>query len=468
MSDQDAARAAALFDSGRWGEARDAAARALRTDPRNGSARLTLAGALDGLGEHDAAFDEVTALVADDPENATALRLLAIVADRTGRPRRGLEAAKAAARVEPSAWQSHAILAFAEVHAHGGTGGDRAIAAAKRAVELAPDVASAHEALGTVFLLLGRHRQAEAALRVALEIDPNDLRARQNLGVALDRRGKVAAAMNLFAGLTAEQPANPAHTKNIVATFGRWVMILLVASLAWAMIGLRFPPPAPSGGGLPPWPAFAYALTLPTVAAIGLAVFTARFRFRLASLVTLLRREATGQIAVMGLLTLAFLLLLVGTFLSGMPRVVVLGAAVVVLLVAGYLAYGKRPQRLPKKAAAPLREEPRPLTFREDVARALSSQPAPRGLNGKPVLQPWAVGPGRIIGFVCSVISLVPNPAGIVIGLLGFVLSNTAWAHLRNADLPRRLPFYGQVLGAVGTVLGIASAIVLATIFPHR
>jgi len=468
VSDQDAARAAALFDSGRWGEARDAAAQALRADPRNGSARLTLAGALNGLGQHDAAFDELTALVADEPENATALRLLAIVAEGTGRPRRGLEAARAAARLEPSAWQSHAIVAFAEVHAHGGTGGDGAIAAAKRAVELAPDVASAHEALGTVLLLLGRHRQAEAALRAALEIDPNDLRARQNLGVALDRRGKVAAAMNLFAGLTAEQPANPAHTKNIVATFGRWVAILLVVSIWWAMIGLKFPPPEPSADGVSPVLALVYALTLPALAAVGLTLFTARFRYGLGPLVALLRRDAVVQLRIAGLMVAAFLLLLVGTFLSGMPRAVVLGAAVVALLVAGYVAYGKRPQRPPKKAAAPPREEPRPLTFREDVARALSGQSAPRGLNGKPVIQPWAVGPGRIIGFVCSVISLVPTPAGIAVGLLGFVLSNTAWAHLRNAQLPRRLPLYGQVFGAIGTVLGIVSAVVLSMMFPHR
>lgn len=87
-------------------------------------------------------------------------------------------------------------------------------------------------------------------------------------------------------------------------------------------------------------------------------------------------------------------------------------------------------------------------------------------MDGKPVIQPWAVGPGRIIGFVCAVISFVPL-FGVMFGLLGFVLSNTAWAHLRNAGLPRRLPLYGQILSAVGTVLGVAFIVVLVVTIPR-
>ena len=465
MTEEDAAQARALLGAGRLREARDAALHALRADPQDNASRFVLAHALFGLGDDDAAFDHAAAIVAEEPDFTAALRLLAYAAGRSGRPRQGLDAANEALRQEPNDWQSHAVVAYAEARANGRRGAARAIAAGQAAIELAPDVAGAHQALGTAYLLLGRPRQAEAALRQALALDPNDPQIRQNLGVALERRFRFAGALNQFAGLTGEQPANPVHTRNIAATFGRGIALLLLLSAVWVMIVLRVPPPEPASDGTPSPLAFVYGLALPITAAIAVALFLLRFHYRFGALISLVRREDVRHLRAAAVMVIVFAVLFVAAFFSGDTRMFIVLGAVVVLAVATIFAFPEAWRNRAKRRGEAPREEPRPLTFREDVLRTVRHEPAPRRLDGKPVIQPWAVGPGRIIGFVCAVLSFVPL-FGVMFGLLGFVLSNTAWAHLRNAGLPRRLPLCGQILSAVGTVLGVAFIVVLVTI-PH-
>lgn len=128
----------------------------------------------------------------------------------------------------------------------------------------------------------------------------------------------------------------------------------------------------------------------------------------------------------------------------------------------------------PSEEAAPAQEEsqsqsaPVPLTFWQDLIRAVQGRKPPLDEDGRPPVQPWATRPGRIIAMVTGiagvVLALLFPPLGLGLGLLGFVLANTAWAHLRRGDPARPLTVVGQVLNAVAVLLGVVG-IVLGLVF---
>ena len=104
------------------------------------------------------------------------------------------------------------------------------------------------------------------------------------------------------------------------------------------------------------------------------------------------------------------------------------------------------------------------LTFKRDVKRGITGKPPVLGADGRPAVQPWAVGPGRIISIVVGVLGLVSAfllpVIGIALGLLGFVLANVAWAHLRPGDAARPLTVVGQILNGAAVLLGAAILVV--------
>ena len=112
--------------------------------------------------------------------------------------------------------------------------------------------------------------------------------------------------------------------------------------------------------------------------------------------------------------------------------------------------------------------EASPLTFRADLARALKGEATPTGRDGKPLIQPWSVGPGRIMGLVAAssglAVAVIAPAFGIVLGLVGLVLSNTAWAHLRNARRPRAVPLVGQFISGGAVLVGIATLVLGAVL----
>lgn len=463
----EAARAEALLAGGLADAARDAALRALRDDPFDSAARYTLARSLLRRNEAEEAQTHLRGLLADEPQNVDALRLYALTSLRTGRPSLAVQAAHTAVRVDPRAWQSHAVLAQVEAHANGRSAEDRAIAAAETAVKLAPEVAGPHAVMGEVCLRLGRYRHAEKALRDALAIHPHDADTLQNLGAVLEARGRAAAAVNLFGDLAGAQPANPVHTRNIGFTFSRWVGILIVVTMAWVAVVLRVPLLALAAPQADEGTRTTYLLLAavpPCLAIVGALVFAARSRHRFTSLWVVLRREATPELWVVAAVAVTFALFLMLPFLRQESHAFVTVTAAAVLGGCVVVALRTRRRRAREQATAepPLAEgeRARPLTFREDLARAQSGLPAPRGVNGKPVMQPWLVGPVMYVAFVCSVLSLIPL-VGLALGLGGFLISNAAWAHLRHAGRPRLLPLVGQILGALGLVIGVVTAVIL-------
>jgi adenylate cyclase len=107
-----------------------------------------------------------------------------------------------AVRLDPAfspAWgalaQTHALLYWYDVDVSRTTALTRAEAAAQRALQLDPELASAHQVLGDVLRDRYRWLEAEASYRRALALAPNDVEANSQYGQMLTRLGLVGAAI---------------------------------------------------------------------------------------------------------------------------------------------------------------------------------------------------------------------------------------------------------------------------------
>ena len=72
---------------------------------------------------------------------------------------------------------------------------DEAIAHYRKALEIKPDYAEAHNNLGTALAARGQVNEAIAHFQKALEIKPDFAEVHYNLGVALHQQGHTAEAM---------------------------------------------------------------------------------------------------------------------------------------------------------------------------------------------------------------------------------------------------------------------------------
>ena len=76
----------------------------------------------------------------------------------------------------------------------------------QRAVTLQPDYASAHAALGTIYLQLGNFPASEKALMLALNINPDLLQAEANLAVLYTRTERLDDAIRVYRNLLRGSP----------------------------------------------------------------------------------------------------------------------------------------------------------------------------------------------------------------------------------------------------------------------
>lgn len=93
---------------------------------------------------------------------------------------------------------------------------DSSEAAARRALELEPDLATAHKALGNAYVARGDDQAALEANRRAIELDPNYADPLNNLGVTLQRLGRLDEAHAFFVRSFRLQP-NLAFARSNVA-----------------------------------------------------------------------------------------------------------------------------------------------------------------------------------------------------------------------------------------------------------
>lgn len=81
-----------------------------------------------------------------------------------------------------------------------------AIQALQTSIRLRPDIAEAHDMLGSAYRSVGRARGAIAEFRLALRIDSSYLEARYNLATSLARGADFAAAIPEFRSIIAAFP----------------------------------------------------------------------------------------------------------------------------------------------------------------------------------------------------------------------------------------------------------------------
>ncbi|HET90452.1 MAG TPA: tetratricopeptide repeat protein, partial [Chloroflexi bacterium] len=100
---------------------------------------------------------------------------------------------------------------------------DEALAAYRRAVELDPDYATPHNGLGNVYSDLGRHDEAIAAYHRAVELDPEDAYPHNGLGTVYAALGRYDDAVAAFQRAIQLDPDDAPHNGlgNVYRDLGR-------------------------------------------------------------------------------------------------------------------------------------------------------------------------------------------------------------------------------------------------------
>ncbi|MEV7530171.1 tetratricopeptide repeat protein [Streptomyces hydrogenans] len=188
------ARAEALYDAGRYEQAGELAARHLADDPEDADALTLLARCQHRAGNHAAALTAVEQALRAEPELLMAHLMRTQIL--LGLKRYGDAEAAAHRTVElaPQFWGSHYALgtALAET-AEAGRGRDpvrtaAAYEAARTAVALGPEEDAAHFLVGLTAQRRGDHATARRAYETTLRLNPQSSEAHNNLSLLKLRR----------------------------------------------------------------------------------------------------------------------------------------------------------------------------------------------------------------------------------------------------------------------------------------
>ncbi len=177
-----------------------------------------------------------------DPEDEWPLRLVSVACGRLGRSTEAIAAAKAAVRVAPDEWRAH--LQVGQARLVTGRLTEEAWDALTEAVRLAPDEPGVHRTRGLIASGLDRRRDAEAAFREALRLDPRDAVSRHELARLTVRRGGLAAATAGFSNAVALDPELQVGVRNLELVTARVVRVGYACAIA-GTVAVLFVRPRP-------------------------------------------------------------------------------------------------------------------------------------------------------------------------------------------------------------------------------
>lgn len=177
---------------------------ALRRQPRLAAAHVGRAEVLQAAGNVPAAIDEYLAAVDDEPRNAEIQLRLGMAYQQVGNPSAARNAYLRAVELAPDLAVAYNNLAWLASGAVKDT--DRALEWARKAVELLPGDANAHDTLGWVHHVRGEYDAAVAAYRRALDIDTDNALVRLHLALTLAGQGAMAQSSAMLDGAVERDP----------------------------------------------------------------------------------------------------------------------------------------------------------------------------------------------------------------------------------------------------------------------
>ncbi|MFN2592633.1 MAG: tetratricopeptide repeat protein [Candidatus Dormibacteria bacterium] len=227
------ARASALLDARRPGEAVALLLQLANGDPANAQTLCLLSLAYLQVGQPRDALAAADGAAAASPSAEWPHRLRASALLKLGQGREALAAASVAVALAPNLPECRILLAEAQL-ANGRL--EEARAAAEQARSLAPDRPGGHVMLSMVAAQTGRWREVEHHARAALALDPEDTAALNNLGVALQKLGRRREAVHYLGTASRLDPRNPLYKTNAVKAASRYWGPAVLALL----IGVQF------------------------------------------------------------------------------------------------------------------------------------------------------------------------------------------------------------------------------------
>ena len=175
-------------------QALDAGLTALRLDPRQPATRVAVATVYQGMGQNDAAADQLHRALELQPSNDGAHRVLARVLSAQGKPEQAIGELQQALAYRPRSWANYNALGrlYYELRRF-----PEAAATFQRALEVAPNDARTYLSLGVVYLQMDDLRKAIEMLDRSSRITPTGL-ALSNLGTAYYRLGRFTDAARAY------------------------------------------------------------------------------------------------------------------------------------------------------------------------------------------------------------------------------------------------------------------------------
>ncbi|MFI8521610.1 tetratricopeptide repeat protein [Streptomyces sp. NPDC085481] len=181
-------QADALFDLGRYEQAAALAAEHLGRDPDDATALVLLARCRHRLGDEQQALAAVEQALRVEPESVSAWLLHTHVLLALKEYEQAEGSARRAVEIDPQYWGSHYTLGIVLDRSVRVERKRAAYEAARTAVALAPEESDAHFLVGLTAHRTGNHRVARQAYETALRLNPDSSEAHNNLSLLHLRR----------------------------------------------------------------------------------------------------------------------------------------------------------------------------------------------------------------------------------------------------------------------------------------